>query len=378
MSGSAYVVMPINISGSPASARRNRPDTERMAAAIQHSVYEQTHPKPPLPPRHEPNGPLKEILAHQDSLYRYISWEDPLRTLTSYLVVLGLLIGAHTLPLTRWALKTGAYTFGGKSLSATSFDKHSRSFGPDTFLSRMRPQPYRKVPDRVLNATLKDIHDFVQYSVVQGQRILFGQDLAKTFAAFFAFTATYWLTMLASPFWLSVAGLTLLYIAPLIISPQAREIAHELAHDTGVLAGDLANTAVDSGKKAIGSGTGSRFTQAAEQSSKARDTVVGVSDRVGTTASNFFGAKGHNERPKDKDSKEHEKGDSGEESNYVVHSKPSRDRAYSVSSIPRATHRAPANIESASRPEAARSADVEDSVGARIPPGRSTLRNRVW
>jgi hypothetical protein len=45
----------------------------------------------------------------------------------------------------------------------------------------MRPKPYKKVPEQTLNATLKDIHDFVQYSAVQGQRIMLGEDLNKTF-----------------------------------------------------------------------------------------------------------------------------------------------------------------------------------------------------
>jgi hypothetical protein len=65
-------------------------------------------------------------------------------------------------------------------MSVTEFA--SRSFGPDTFLSRLRPKEYRKIPESTLNATLKDIHDFVQYAVVQIQRIIFAQDLDRTFA----------------------------------------------------------------------------------------------------------------------------------------------------------------------------------------------------
>jgi hypothetical protein len=41
---------------------------------------------------------------------------------------------------------------------------------------------YTKVPEATLNATLRDIHDFVQYAVVEAQRILFGEDLSKTLA----------------------------------------------------------------------------------------------------------------------------------------------------------------------------------------------------
>jgi hypothetical protein len=38
------------------------------------------------------------------------------------------------------------------------------------------------VPEPALNATLRDIHDFVQYAAVQVQKVVFGQDLGKTFA----------------------------------------------------------------------------------------------------------------------------------------------------------------------------------------------------
>ncbi|KAK4447238.1 hypothetical protein QBC34DRAFT_382488 [Podospora aff. communis PSN243] len=251
MSNSAYVVMPVGV-GKDGTAP-TRQETARMASAIQHSVYEHTHPKPPppaLPPRPEEKGPLKEILAHQDSLYKYISWEDPVRTMSSYLIILSLVSGFHFMPLTLWALKAGAYTFGAVSVAEFA----SRSFGPDTFLSRMRPRPYRKVPERFLNAALKDVHDLTQYGVVQGQKILFGQDLDKTFAAFLLSTALYFLVQLASPFTLSLTALTLLYLSPLVTSPAGRQLASAVAHDSGVLAGDIASKAVDSGKSAIDSG----------------------------------------------------------------------------------------------------------------------------
>lgn len=55
----------------------------------------------------------------------------------------------------------------------------SRSTKSD-LVGRMRPE-YKTVPEPTLNATLKDIHDFVQYLAIQAQRILYGEDLNKTF-----------------------------------------------------------------------------------------------------------------------------------------------------------------------------------------------------
>lgn len=58
----------------------------------------------------------------------------------------------------------------------------SRSFGPNSLSVRLRPKEYVTIPEAHLNAVLKDVHDLVQYTVVQAQKILYGQDLEKTFA----------------------------------------------------------------------------------------------------------------------------------------------------------------------------------------------------
>lgn len=54
-------------------------------------------------------------------------------------------------------------------------------FGPNTFLARLRPREYKQVPESTLNATLKDVHDFVQHLAVQIQKVMWGEDLSNTF-----------------------------------------------------------------------------------------------------------------------------------------------------------------------------------------------------
>ncbi|KAH7146146.1 Reticulon-domain-containing protein [Dactylonectria macrodidyma] len=268
MSGSAYIVMPVQADG----AQHSEQDREKIASAIQQSLPKNTNSED-----HEEqvvNGPLKEIIAHQDSLYKYISWEDPVRTLGSYIGALSILFGLHYLPLTRLALKAVTTILG--VISVTEFA--SRIFGPNTFLARLRPKQYQKVPESTLNATLKDIHDFVQYSVVQVQRIVYGEDLDKTFAAFLSFTALYWLIKVLAPFGLAVLGLTSLYIAPLITSPRGREVAH----DTRVRANELATAAADKGNTIARDGK----AKAMELSSKAREAVDDTGRRTRGLAEN--------------------------------------------------------------------------------------------
>jgi len=154
--------------------------------------------------------------------------------------------------------------------------------------TRLRPKEYKKIPESSLNATLKDIHDLIQYAVVQAQRIVFGQDLDKTFAAFLGFTALYWLTKIVPPFWLTVMGLTSIFVAPLVSSPQGRGAAH----DASVRAQELANAAAEKGRVLAQNGK----VKAAELSSKGKQTAADLSAQARGTASDMSGTAAENVR----------------------------------------------------------------------------------
>lgn len=64
---------------------------------------------------------------------------------------------------------------------AATVEYAHRSFTRNTILARLRPAEYKKIPEPVLNDTLKDIHDLVQFLVVEAQRIVLGENLGRTF-----------------------------------------------------------------------------------------------------------------------------------------------------------------------------------------------------
>ncbi|KAI1266520.1 hypothetical protein F5Y18DRAFT_381796 [Xylariaceae sp. FL1019] len=47
-------------------------------------------------------------------------------------------------------------------------------------MAQVQPRAYKKFPEPTLNATLKDVHDFAQYFVVQVQKTFYGGDLKQT------------------------------------------------------------------------------------------------------------------------------------------------------------------------------------------------------
>ncbi|TDZ74766.1 hypothetical protein CTRI78_v000335 [Colletotrichum trifolii] len=173
-------------------------------------------------------GPLRQVLAHSDSLYKYINWEDPARTLGAYVGAMSVLFGAHYLPLTRLAVKAGLTTLG--AITVTEFVTRSLSAQP--LSARLRPRQYRTVPEPTLNATLQDVHDFVQYAVVQLQKTVYGENLSLTIGAFAALTALYWIVPQLSAFGLAVVALHAVFIAPVLTSPAGRQATREVGQRT--------------------------------------------------------------------------------------------------------------------------------------------------
>ncbi|KAI0903889.1 hypothetical protein F4823DRAFT_629041 [Ustulina deusta] len=291
MSEPAYVVMPVRADGSP-----SQQNERQVAAAIQESLHEKIHttehdqdPKPDPEARPEQDGgPLKRVMSNSDSLYKYISWKDPIRTIVSYFWLLGLMYGIHYFHWTQWLLKMGATSLGAVYLASLV----SRSTKSD-FVARIRPE-YRRVPESTLNATLRDIHDLVQYLAIQAQKIMYGEELGKTLGAFVGFTTLFWLIKIMSPFNLAVLGLSSAYIAPLIVSPGGRDIAQcakvnaqELAHttaestkvvlqDTKAKAGDLSCKA----QQAAGNFTSKTQKGASSLSSEARSMAGNLSTKA--------------------------------------------------------------------------------------------------
>jgi len=231
MSEPTYVVMPLQAD----NAQDPQLETEKIASAVQRSLHKARNSK--NDDEQGEAGSLKETIYNQGSLYKSINWEDPIRTLSSYIGALSILFMIHYVPLTQMVLKAGAMALG--VMSVTEYV--SRWFGSDTLLARLRPREYRKIPESTLNSALKDIHDLVQGFVVQFQRIIFVQDLDKTFAAFLGITALYWTIKIVNPFWLAVLSLSSVYIVSLVNSSRGDEVRH----DAKIGGKELADTAIE-------------------------------------------------------------------------------------------------------------------------------------
>lgn len=56
----------------------------------------------------------------------------------------------------------------------------------------IRPKKYYTIPRETLEASLEDVEQLINFFVIEFQRILFAENVAATYAAFFAAFISYW------------------------------------------------------------------------------------------------------------------------------------------------------------------------------------------
>ncbi len=133
------------------------------------------------------------------------------------------------LPALRWVFK-GLYLALGGNLHLPNETKEPADFikasaaaevgGKVLFsqglASSFRPRKYYTIPRESLEASLEDVEQLINFFVIEFQRVLFAENLARTLAAFLAAFTSYWLIKFV-PFWgLSLIAVSIVYLAPLV------------------------------------------------------------------------------------------------------------------------------------------------------------------
>lgn len=82
--------------------------------------------------------------------------------------------------------------------------------------SSFRPKKYYTIPRETLEASLEDVEQFINFFVIEFQRVLFAENVTHTIAAFTAAVLSYWLTKILPLWGLTLIGVSCVYLGPLI------------------------------------------------------------------------------------------------------------------------------------------------------------------
>jgi len=171
-------------------------------------------------------------LTHYHSFfYNLLSWEHPRASGIAYLTTVLFIFAARYLDVLRYAFKL-TYLVLGVTVLAEVVGKFLFSSG---FASQVRPKKYYTVSKETLDSLLGDVHELINFFVIEAQRIVFAENVFASGAAFLAAFISYYLIKIV-PFWgLSLISTSLLFLGPLVYKTNQELIDHHLNNASNVI-----------------------------------------------------------------------------------------------------------------------------------------------
>ncbi|KAF1956964.1 hypothetical protein CC80DRAFT_515856 [Byssothecium circinans] len=152
-------------------------------------------------------------LTHYHSMfYRLLSWKNPRATAISFAAAVTFIFAARYLNVIRYIFKALYMTLG---ITATAELAGSWTIGKG-LTSQFRPRQYFTIPKASLERLLDDLEQFINFFVIESQRIVFAENVYATVAAFFASLVSYFLIKFVPLWGLSLIATTIAYLGPLV------------------------------------------------------------------------------------------------------------------------------------------------------------------
>jgi hypothetical protein len=185
--------------------------------------------------RHTPDhrAATGQPLTHYHSFFsELLSWNNPRASAIAYATAVSLIFSVRYLDIFRWMFKltwmvlaiTIAAEVAGKALMNNGF------------ATQLRPRKYYTVPRETLDSLIGDVHELINFFVIESQRVLFAENVWVSAAAALAAFFSYYLVRIV-PYWgLAVIATTVTFFAPLIYTTNQELIDAQLKH-----AGEIVN-----------------------------------------------------------------------------------------------------------------------------------------
>lgn len=160
-----------------------------------------------------------------------LSWRNPRASAIAYASLVSLIFSVGYLDVLRYTFKltwmvlaiTVAAEIAGKALINNGF------------ATQLRPRKYYTIPRETLEAAIGDVHELINFFVIESQRVLFAENVYASVAAAFAAFISYYLVKIV-PYWgLAVIATTVVFFTPLIYTTNQELIDTQLKHASEVV-----------------------------------------------------------------------------------------------------------------------------------------------
>ncbi|KAK7563014.1 putative Reticulon-like protein 1 [Phyllosticta paracitricarpa] len=202
--------------------------------------------------RRTPEAPAAtgQHLTHYHSMfYRLLSWKNPRATGISFGLSVLFIFAARYLNIVRYIFKLLWVILGTTAIAEVA----GKSLLGNGLASQMRPRKYYMIRKDSLERFTDDLEQFINFFIIEFQRIVFAENIYVTVSACVASFISYWLIKWLPLWGLSLIATTLVYLGPLVylqnkeyIDEQLRQtndMLNEQANQLKVLANQHATTA---------------------------------------------------------------------------------------------------------------------------------------
>lgn len=198
-------------------------------------------------------------LTHYHSFFTtLLSWNNPRASGLAYAAIVVFIFAARYLHILRYAFKLTWVTLGITVLAELA----GQTVLSTGLTSQFRPRKYFTIPKSTLNAVVGDVHELINFFVIEAQRIVFVENLLISGAAFVAAFISYFLIKVV-PFWgLTLIGTSVIFLGPLVYKSnkqlideqlqRAANLANQQAEQTKKIASEQAARAIDTTKQVVG------------------------------------------------------------------------------------------------------------------------------
>ncbi len=184
--------------------------------------------------------------------------------------------------------------------------------------SSFRPKKYYTIPREALESALEDFEQFINFFVIEFQRVVFAENVTATIAAFAASVISYWLIKIVPLWGLSLIGVSCIYLGPLIYMTNK----------------DLIDEHLSNASNLVNQQAGQVRDLAGHHTARAHETVKAYAGDYTSKAQEYIGnARGRSTSPEVTSSKPM--------SNAPVKSEPGSEPKYGASDFPHAPKQEP-------------------------------------
>ncbi|KAK4125940.1 hypothetical protein N657DRAFT_567331 [Parathielavia appendiculata] len=184
--------------------------------------------------RHPPSytAATGQPLTHYHSFFsELLSWNNPRASAIAYATIVTLIFTFRYLDVLRWAFKL-TWMVLGITIAAEVAGKALLNNG---FATQLRPRKYYTIPRETLEATIGDVHELINFFVIETQRVLFAENVYASAAAALAAFISYYLVKIV-PYWgLAVIGTTVVFFTPLVYTSNQELIDTQLKHASEIV-----------------------------------------------------------------------------------------------------------------------------------------------